>query len=196
MRQAIRSGIVAGICCCGTGYGEAAQVTRVDAPPPAYADMEASSSVTLPEPSPTARTLCVTLRLDAAQTNQAEFALGTGTGHGPDGAALVAGWDRGGWFVRCDRLRRHLAADAVNPAASGPRALEVRVRFAPDGTPVSVAFEADGVPAAFGGPDAASLPGWLGPGGWDALRVTARGGAGNVSAEAGFIADGTRLIVR
>ena len=23
MRQAIRSGIVAGICCCGTGYGEA-----------------------------------------------------------------------------------------------------------------------------------------------------------------------------
>jgi len=193
--QKLRIFVIAVAVCTLAHVGIAASV-RVDAPPSAHADMEASATALLPVPPPTARTLSVMLRLDAALTNQAEFALGFDPCQGPDGTALVAGWDKGGWFVRYGRLRQRFAAAAANPSAAGPRALEVRVRLARDGTPVGVAFEADGVPAVFGGLDAGSLLSWLAPGGWDTLRVTARGGAGDVSAEASFIADGTFLIIR
>jgi hypothetical protein len=155
-------------------------------------------------------TLKLTLSLDASPTNNAEIEFGD----------VIFGWDCGEWFVRGDRLRSHFSAQAANPTATGRRTLTARIRLdARQGggvQPSSVVFEerwgegippsridfeerwGEGVPpshppVSFGG---GVLPAWFDPGKSDALLVTSRGGAQNVSAAAACHVDGTLVIVR
>jgi len=173
-------------------------VVYIDAPLPVHIDGEASAVAVMPIPDQTARTLQITLVFGATPTNNAEMALGTFGEGSPDadGTALTVGFDCGEWFVIGDRLCQRFAAPATNPMTVGTRTLAVRMRLDAAGVPVGVAFTADGVPVAFEGLEAETLLSWLAPPGWEALQVTSRGGASNLSAEIRFIADGTTLIVR
>jgi len=177
----------------------AASSVRVEAPPPVTADGEAHAAKPMPEFFPTARTMKITLSLDASPSNGAEVALG-GAWQGylpePGKVALALGWDRGEWHIRGDRLRKRFTAAALNPSSAVPRTLTARVRLDPDGVPVGAVFRADGKPVIFQGLEADALLAWLDPGGWGEVRVTARGGAANVSAEVRYAADGSLIIVR
>jgi hypothetical protein len=160
---------------------------------------EAHAEAGMPKFFPTARTLKVTLSLDASPSNAAAVTLGKtwqGSLPEPDKVAVILGYDRGEWHIRGDRLRKRFTDTAVNPSSAGPRALVARVRLGPDGSPVSVAFSSGGLPVVFAGPEADALLSWLDPRGWESVRVTARGGASNVFAEVRYIADGSLLIMR
>ena len=176
----------------------AVMAVHVDTPLPEYVDGEASVEAMMPMPDPAARTLQITLAFGATPTNNAEIALGTfcGGSPDPDATALTVGFDCDEWFVVGDRLRQRFAVPAANPAAVGARVLAIRMRLDSAGVPIGVAFTADGVPVAFEGLEPETLLSWLAPPGWEALQVTSRGGAQNVSAEIRFIADGTAVIVR
>jgi len=153
----------------------------------------------MPELFPTARTMEIKLSLDASPSNGAEVTLG-GAWQGalpePGKIAFVLGWDRGEWYIRGDRLRKRFTGTAVNPSSLGPRVLTARVRLDPDGMPVSVSFNSGGQPVLFAGLEADALLPWLDPRGWESVRVTARGGASNVSAEVRYVADGSVFILR
>ena len=114
----------------------------------------------------------------------------------PEKVALALGYDRGEWHIRGDRLRKRFTDAAASPSSAGPRALTARVRLGRDGVPVGVSFNEDGLPVVFQGLEPDALLSWLDPGGWESVRVTARGGASNVSAEVRYVADGLLLIMR
>ena len=184
----------------------AASAARVDAPPPAYADMEAAASAAAPGAFPTARTLRLTLSLDASPTAGAQAALGDGAAGPPDPETTpaVIGFDQGLWFIRAGGLRLRFTAPAAAPGFEGRRTLTVRVRLRPQGEGLEpcgaeIFEEREGAgrsEVSFAGLDAGDLMRWLDPGAWTALRVTSRGGAGGVSAAAALEADGTTIIFR
>jgi hypothetical protein len=178
----------------------AATSAHAAVPLPGYADGEASAEVPLPAPGPNDRTLEVTLSFEAPAEGNAEFALAESGAAGPDGTALVVGWDCGEWFVSGDRLRKRFQAPAA--PFTGPRALTMGMRLGRGGAPVRVWFveQGGGVSAAAGfGPDAPeAVLAWLAgsAGAWDTLRATSRGGVSGVSAVVSFTADGSVIIVR
>ncbi|MCL2103483.1 MAG: hypothetical protein FWH21_00275 [Kiritimatiellaeota bacterium] len=178
----------------------AADPVRLYAPSPEHADLEASAEAAAPGWFPTARTVAVTLSLDGAQGGGAEVALGRGQGGGLglEGTTVILGWRDGeGWYVRGDRLRKKFAAQPGGPAPAGLRSLTACVRLDPGGEPSGIMrLTADGAAVSFPGLDGATLLKWLDPGGWDTVKVTARGGAGAVSAEVRLYADGTLMILR
>ena len=178
----------------------AADPVRLCAPSPEHADLEASAEAAAPGWFPTARTVAVTLSLDGAQGGGAEVALGRGQGGGLglEGTTVILGWRDGeGWYVRGDRLRKKFAAQPGGPAPAGLRSLTACVRLDPGGAPSGITrLTADGAAVSFPGLDGATLLKWLDPGGWDTVKVTARGGAGAVSAEVRLYADGTLMILR
>jgi hypothetical protein len=160
-------------------------VSRVDAPPPAHADLEASAEMPMPpagwgEGVPSRINLRLTLSLDATQTNNAEIEIGE----------TIVGWDCGQWFVRGDRLREHLTAGG---GATGSRTLAVRIEMNRANTLERVTFRADGKAVDFG---EGLVPAWFDPDTFDTLRVTSRGGAQNVFATAKWHVDGTVMILR
>jgi len=172
---------------------------RVDAPPPVSVNGEAHAAKPMPKFFPSARTMKITLSLDASPASSAAVTLGGAWQVGlldPDKAALILGWDRGEWHIRGDRLRKRFTDAAASPSSAGPRALTARVRLGRDGVPVGVSFNEDGLPVVFQGLEPDALLSWLDPGGWESVRVTARGGASNVSAEVRYVADGLLLIMR
>jgi hypothetical protein len=170
-------------------------VSRLEAPPPAHADLESSAEMPVPQAFPSARNLKLTLSLDnASQTNNAEIEIGE----------TILGWDCGEWFVLGDRQRVRLSAAGGGP---GQRALAVRIQVTPSNTLSRVSFKADGYSVGFGGGPSPSpvkgwlaeqdgVVGWLDPGTFDIIRVTSRGGAQGVSATAGWHADGTVMILK
>jgi len=161
-------------------------------------DGEESAGGLMPVSEASVRTLKLTLAFEASPTNNVEVALGVGAdGVSPraNSTVMIMGWKRGEWFVRGDRLRRQFSAPAVDPSAEGLRTLTVRMRLDPSGKPRHVAFAADGVPVLFEGLETEDLLTWLAHG-WEAWQVTARGGAGNVSAEMALYSDGSVLIVK
>ena len=170
-----------------TAYMVAQAQVRIDVPPSAYIDGEASAEAALGgwawEPAKGRTTLKVVLSLDnMSAADNAELALGETT----------VGFDRGEWFVLGDRMRVRLSATPSLPA-SGRRSLVVRVRLDAGGAPLGASLVADGSPLAFG----VGVPlSWLDPAVWGALRVTARGGAENVSVTAARHADGSVMILR
>jgi len=177
----------------------ASTVARVEAPPPVNVNGEAHAAKPMPKMFPTARTIKITLALDASAANGAAVTLGKtwqGSLPEPDKIAVILGYDRGEWHIRGDRLRKRFTDTAVNPSSAGPRMLVARVRLDPDGMPVNVTFSSDGQPVLFAGLEADALLSWLDPRGWESVRVTARGGASNVFAEVRYIADGSLLIMR
>ena len=174
----------------------AATVVRVDAPPPAHADMEVSAESAMPLPARLTRTFKLTLSLDATATNNAEVVFGTGTCDEPEDIAVVIGFDRGAWFLRGEGLQKQFASPAAAPTAAVRRTLTVWIRLDDKGEPVGVKLHADGAPVTFAGLDDETLLAWLDPRGWGAFRVTSRGGAGNVTASVNFFADGSVFILR
>ena len=176
----------------------AATSARVDAPLPVSPNGEAHATKAVPAIGRLVRTVKVTLSLDASPVNSAAVTLGKtwqGSLPEPEKAALVLGYDRGEWHIRGDRLRKRFTGTDGNPS-TGPRTLVARVRLGPDGAPVSVAFNSGGQPVLFAGLEADALLSWLDPRGWEAVRVTARGGATNVSAEVEYLQDATHIILR
>jgi len=177
----------------------ATTLMRVDAPPPVNLNGEAHAAKGMPGFFPAARTLKITLALDASSANAAAVTFGKawqGYLPEPEKIAVILGYDRGEWYIRGDRLRKKFTDAAVNPSSAGSRIFTVRVRLDADGLPVSAVFTADGAPVSFAGLETDALLSWLDPSGWESVRVTARGGSSNVSAEVKFIADGTALILR
>jgi len=82
---------------------------RVDTPPPVNVNGEARAAKPVPKMFPTARTMIITLSLDASPANGAAVMLGKawqGSLPEPDKVALVLGYDRGEWHIRGDRLRK------------------------------------------------------------------------------------------
>ena len=172
---------------------------RVDAPPPVSVNGEAHAAKPMPKFFPSARTMKITLSLDASPASSAAVTLGKawqGSLPEPEKVALALGYDRGEWHIRGDRLRKRFTDAAASPSSAGPRALTARVRLGRDGVPVSVSFNSDGLPVVFQGLESDALLSWLDPGGWESVRVTARGGASNVFAEVRYIADGSVIIMR
>ena len=174
----------------------AATIASVDAPVPAYADLETSAEAAMPLPVRLARTFKLSLSLDAAVTNNAEIVFGTGACDDPEDTSVVIGFDRGAWFLRGDALRKRFSSGTPAPFVAGPKTLVVSVRLGEGGAPVGVTFHADGAPVTFTGLDAGTLLAWLDPRGWETFRVTSRGEAGNVTASVKFLADGSVFILR
>ena len=174
----------------------AATITRVDAPAPAYADLEASAEAAMPLPVRLARTFKLSLSLDAAVTNNAEIAFGTGACDDPEDTSVVIGFDRGVWFLRGDALQKRFSSGTPGTFAAGPKTLTVQVRIDKSGEPAGVTLHADGAPVTFAGMEPETLLAWLDPRGWESFRVTSRGGAGNVTATVKFLADGSVFILR
>ena len=180
-RVSILDKCVFAVLAFAAAHTAAGPAVRVDVPAAQYADGEASAVVPLPAPGPGDRNLRLTLSLsNASVTNNAEIEVG----------GTVAGWDRGEWFVLGDGLRERVSAPG---GSGGARELAVLVRTGASGGVSRVAFRADGAAVDFGG---GPSPSWLDPEGGVPLRVTARGGAGDVSATAGWSPDGTALILR
>lgn len=167
----------------------AATAVRVDVPPTEHADTEASAEVALPPLDVQARTVALSLELDASPSNNVEMALGEVLGAdwpNPSGTAVILGWERGEWVIKsgCGRQRFSVPSDA-----EGRQRLEIRVRLSPSGAPVGVVFPEEGL---------GDVPlDWLDPRRWARMRVTSRGQAGAtaVSASVAFWADPTVILV-
>jgi hypothetical protein len=181
----------------------AAVVARAAVPAPQYADGEASAETMLPAPGPADRVVEVTLAFTASPTNNAELALVGSLRPEADATLLTVAWDLGEWVVTGPRPGQRLSAAAAGPSAEGPRELLAGLRLDRAGAPARVWLTeraGSGAPVAIGfGPGAQeTILSWLaeGPGAWDTLRAASRGGAGPVSASAGFTADASIILVR
>jgi hypothetical protein len=180
-----------------TYVSAAATFARVDAPPPAYAGGEAGAEVAMPELFPTARTLQITLTMDASAADNAEVALSAGGGpRNLDTTRVILGYKRGKYFIRGNNLTEQYSVQDTGTASTTARELTVKVRLDPDGAPVRATFWADGKPLAFDGLDPKALLAWLDPREYDTLQITSRSGAANVSVSAAYFADGTLIITR
>ena len=180
--------------------GPAAGLEAPPLPAPAHADMEVSRDIPL-DPAfsaPGADTFRVTLAFEGTATNNVQIALGRDAAPA-DGAlsaaetAFIAGWDRGGWFIRPRGLAERL--DAPGGGADGPKTLTFQIRRAVSGTLADAVFTAGGVPLAF--PGLSPAPEWLDPSDWGLLRVTSRGtGAPGASVTVRRFPDGVTVIIK
>ena len=177
----------------------------LEAPPlpaPAFADMEVSRDIPLgpafAAQGPGADTFRVTLAFEGTATNSVQIALGRDAAPF-DGSlsasetGVIAGWDRGGWFLRPRGLTERL--DAPEPSGPGPKTLTLQIRRDGAGRLVRAAFTAGSAPLAF--PGLSPVPEWLDPSGWDILRVTSRGtGAPDAAITVKRFPDGVTVIIK
>jgi len=170
-------------------------------PAPAFADGESSGDAALPAGrTADLRTFRLELTFDATPSNNVQVAFGRDN-LPADGAlaaeetGFIIGWECGEWFIRPQGLRERYAFPAA--ATNGARTLTASIRMTSQGVCQPPVFE-DGASAfAFPGLALTPFPGWLKPGLWTCLRVTARGvSAANENVSAKFLPDGARIIIR
>ena len=183
----------------------AAGTAALEAPPlpaPAFADMEVSRDIPLgpafAAQGPGADTFRVTLAFEGTATNSVQFALGRDAAPFDDAlsaseTAVIAGWDRGGWFLRPRGLTERFGAP--DAAGAGPKTLTLQIRRDGAGKPAAATLTAGGAPLAF--PGLSPVPEWLDPSGWDILRVTSRGtGAPDAAITVKRFPDGVTVIIK
>jgi hypothetical protein len=181
-----------------------AWAATLDVPPlPAasFADGEVSYDAALPAGQASGdgfRTFRLTMEFDATPSNNVQTALGrdAAPADGRLGAGesdLIAGWDCGSWFL----LPRGLKSRHEIPGAPGRRTLTLSVRVDAQGVPRSAEFRDCGGALAFSGLSLSPVPGWLDPGLWTRLRVTARGSdAAREAVSVRFLPDGARIVIK
>jgi hypothetical protein len=181
----------------------AAAVTIAPQPPPApaYADGESSADTALPSLSAGSdyRVFRLTLCFNnsyAPSNSCVQVALGSV----PDVSAsettvLIAGCDRGFWFVRPQGLTNRY--DSAVSVTAGAHTLVAEVRVNRNGVPVKAAILGDRAPVAFAGLSLDPVPPWLNPGRWKSLRTTVRGADGtDISLTAKLTMDGAAVILK
>jgi hypothetical protein len=194
MKKAVR------ISLCLAALAPAAAALEVPSlPEPLYADGEAVLDVPLGPGFAAVEggTFRLTLAFEGSASNNVQFALGR---DGPPAAgrldasdtAFLAGRDRGAHFLRPRGLAERLEApDAAGP---GPKTLVFQARRTASGGLTNAALTVSGQGAAFAFP---SAPEWLGPSGWDTLRVTSRGtGSPAASVTVKRFKDGAAVILK
>ena len=170
-------------------------------PAPSYADREVSFDTALPAGRlENMRVFRLELTFDATPSNNVQVAFGRDNlpadGFLADEETdFIIGWDRGQWFLRPQGLRERYA---FPPAASGgTRTLTAEIRVDAQGTPKPAVFRDGGTAFAFPGLALSPVPGYLRPGLWDCLSVTARGcDSTNETVSARFLPDGARIILK
>ncbi|MDR2849096.1 MAG: hypothetical protein LBW77_00905 [Verrucomicrobiota bacterium] len=165
-------------------------------PPPSFADREVSLDAPLAPALSVANgeTFRLTFAFEGAASNNVQFAFGKGSGGSLPASetAFIAGWDRGSFFLRPRGLtERFETPDAAEP---GPQTLTLQMRRTAAGALTNAVFTVQGRGVAFAFP---SVPEWLDPAGWDALRVTSRGtGAPAASVDVRRFKDGATVILK
>ena len=172
-------------------------------PAPVFADREVSLDVALPAGLAAGgdfRVFHLEMEFSATPSNSVQVALGCDSlpcdGRlGVEESGLIVGWDCGEWFLRPSGLKARYVCAAWNP--SGRLTLVLSVRLDAQGVPKSASFSNGASDLAFGGLVLSPVPGWLNPGAWTRLRVTARGAvAPGENIRAIFAPDGARIIIK